>query len=186
MRQLIGICGFSGSGKGSAGLILEQNGFIQESFAKPLKDVVAMIFNWPRVLLEGDTVEGREWREQTDSWWSHALNRPNFTPRLALQLMGTEAGREVYGHNLWTSALINRLEPDKDYVVTDVRFVNEIKAIQKAGGHVLHVVRGSYPEWFEYAQQCALGTQTSFDWHGQIIHRSEWDWVNTAMPQIFN
>ncbi len=53
---IIGIVGFKGAGKDTAGNFFEQNhGFDPDSFAAPLKDAVAAIFGWPRHLLEGDT-----------------------------------------------------------------------------------------------------------------------------------
>ena len=195
MGSIVAICGFIGSGKGTVGDILVRDyGFIQESFARPLKDAAAIIFNWDRKLLEGDTKESREWRNVPDKFWSNALGR-EFTPRLALQLLGTEAGRNVFGEPIWTSALINRLDPNKDYVITDCRFVNEYKAVKSVGGYVVQIKRGPDPEWLPAAKEFLQGEHTFMDtpevggingrWAQtllrQLPHRSEWDWVNCKM-----
>lgn len=181
--MIFGLVGFIGSGKGTVGDILVQDhGFIRESFAAPLKDAVANIFGWSRALLEGDTKESREWRERPDPFWSKQFGR-DFTPREALQLMGTEAGREVFHPNLWIASLTKRVESyTTNVVVTDVRFKNEIAAIQKIGGIIIRVVRGPEPEWYEIAARGNNGHPPSLlTMQESGIHPSEWDWVGTEM-----
>lgn len=190
MSTIIGLVGLIGSGKGTVGdLLVQKHGFIQESFAKPLKDAVALIFNWPRDLLEGNTDEGREWRNVEDVFWSAQLGK-SMTPRLALQLFGTEAGRNVFGENIWTSALINRLLPLHNYVITDVRFDNEVKAIRRAGGIIVRIKRGPEPGWMESAQLWLRSEGKAMreedQWRfddilAHLPHRSEWDWVNSTI-----
>jgi len=173
--MIIGLVGFIGSGKGTVGDILEQKGFIKDSFAKPLKDACAVMFGWSRELLEGDTEMSRKWREEPDSYWSEKFGR-EFTPREALQKMGTEAGREVFHKDIWVISLLNRAK-GKDVVVTDVRFQNEIKYIQDNGGIVIRVKRGVDPDWFKHLEKIQLDTErTKFMLH-ELIHKSEWDWV---------
>ena len=69
--MIIGICGLIGSGKGTVADILVDQGFKKVSFADKLKDGVAEIFGWDRAMLEGDTDESRQWREQIDNYWSN-------------------------------------------------------------------------------------------------------------------
>jgi hypothetical protein len=110
MRKIIGLVGFIGSGKGTVARHLVDNyGFRQESFAKSLKDACSNIFDWPRDLLEGDTPESRQWRELPDLWWSEKLGIKDFTPRLALQLIGTNALRDHFSQDLWFLSLENRI-----------------------------------------------------------------------------
>ena len=98
--MLIGITGFIGSGKDTvAGMLVEQ-GCVQDSFASPLKDLCASIFGWDRDLLVGDTVDSRDFRETPDLYWTRKLNIDNFTPRLALQLIGTEIMRTHFNQNI--------------------------------------------------------------------------------------
>jgi hypothetical protein len=173
--MIIGLVGFIGSGKGTVGDILEQKGFIKDSFAKPLKDACAVMFGWSRELLEGDTEMSRKWREEPDSYWSEKFGR-EFTPREALQKMGTEAGRDVFHKDIWVISLLNRAK-GKDVVVTDVRFQNEIQYIQDNGGIVIRVKRGEDPDWFPLLEKIQLdGNRTKF-MQFENIHKSEWDWV---------
>jgi hypothetical protein len=69
--RIVVLQGLIGSGKDStARYLLQKYGGVKMSFASTLKDVVSVLFDWDRNLLEGDTEESREWRETIDEWWS--------------------------------------------------------------------------------------------------------------------
>ncbi len=89
MVKLIGVCGLIGSGKDTIAGTLVGIGWQQYSMARPLKDMTAQLFGWPRDMVEGSTEESRKWREQRDDWWSERLGR-EVTPRWALQHIQTE------------------------------------------------------------------------------------------------
>lgn len=180
--MLIGVVGFIACGKGTVGEILTEHGFIKDSFAAPVKDAASVMFGWPRELLEGDTELSRTWREEPDVFWSEKFGRP-FSPREALQLMGTEAGRETFHPDIWVISLLNRAK-GKDVVVTDVRFKNEIDYIQNNEGIVIRVKRGEDPDWFDL-----LSKETDEFYREQImkgrgVHRSEWDWVGCDFDYV--
>jgi hypothetical protein len=183
--MIIGLVGFIGSGKGTVGDLLVEQGFIKDSFAKPLKDAVAVMFGWPRELLEGDTEVSRSWREKSDSYWSEKFGY-EFTPRLALQLMGTEAGRNVFHNDLWVISLLNRAK-NKDVVVTDVRFQNEIKYIQDNNGVVVRVKRGPEPVWYYLAEDANRGfSSATMGMSNMGIHKSEWDWIGSEFNYVID
>ena len=180
--MIVGLVGLIGAGKGTvADLLVERHNFIKESFANSVKDAVSAIFGWDRALLEGDTPESRAWREQKDDFWSEKLGR-EMSPRLALQLMGTEAGRDVFHPDLWVHTVLRRCEnaPWNNYVIADVRFPNEIKAIREAGGIVIRVKRGDEPEWYNVA----LKVNKKNNYYGMAeqypnVHFSEWAWIGS-------
>jgi len=179
--MIIGLVGFIGAGKGTvADLLVERHAFIKESFANSVKDACAVIFGWNRGLLEGDSLESRAWREQKDEWWSEKLGR-EFSPRLALQLMGTEAGRDVFHPDLWVHTVLRRCKPSQYYVIADVRFPNEIKAIRDSGGRVIRVRRGPDPEWYDLARECNLGHHNLDVMRNAYpeVHYSEWAWIGS-------
>jgi hypothetical protein len=187
--MIIGLVGFIGSGKGTVGDILEQKGFTKDSFAKPLKDACSVMFGWPREMLEGDTEVSRKWREEPDAFWSEKFGK-EFSPRLALQLMGTEAGRNVFHKDIWVTSLLNRSK-GKDVVVTDVRFQNEIKFIQDNGGIIIRVKRGEEPEWYEAAESFNRGPKKNMNWalsqakmSTVQMHQSEWDWIGSDFDYV--
>ena len=104
-NRIIGLVGFIGSGKDSVATKLVETGCVQESFAGPLKSVCASIFGWDRELLEGQSQKSREFRETIDLYWSGKLGIKGFTPRLALQLIGTDVLRDHFNKDIWLSSL---------------------------------------------------------------------------------
>lgn len=184
--MIIGVVGFIGSGKGTAAdILVKKHGFTKLSFADTVKDATAAIFGWPRHLLEGDTDESRAWRETKDEWWSEKFGY-NISPRLALQMMGTEAGRDVFHPDLWVLSLERKLELYPNVVIADVRFPNEIEFIQSKGGFVVRVKRGDDPEWYDLAKaandpQFLHAPEAHDEMLKTGIHYSEWAWIGSIM-----
>lgn len=184
MVPVIGFVGFIGSGKGAAGDILSEIGYVKESFAAGVKDTTATMFGWNRNLLEGDTEESRQFRETPCPYWSKKFGR-DFTPREALQKMGTEVGRDVFHPDFWVLQLESRLRfHDGPVVITDVRFPNEIEWIRKQGGKVYEVQRGEQPEWYHKLKKCETEEFKKFMMIGEDIHFSEWAWVGCKMDGV--
>jgi len=187
MTKLIGICGFIGSGKDTAAdYLVNIHGFRRDSFAATLKDAVAAVFGWDREMLEGRTKHAREWREQIDTWWAERLEMPNLTPRLVLQLWGTEVCRKGFHNDIWIASVENKLRTSQDnIVISDCRFPNEIKAIKSAGGKVIWVQRGILPHWHDVAVQANKGSESAQRFLAQEgIHASETAWVGTNFDYI--
>ena len=192
--MIIGICGFIGSGKDTiADFLVNFHEFRRESFANTLKDAVASVFGWDRVMLEGRTKEARAWREQLDVWWSERLGIPELTPRWVLQNWGTEVCRNHFHDDIWIASLENKLRNSKDNVViSDCRFPNEIKAIKNLGGIVIRVVRGAEPDWYDDAVNMNAG-RSNMSWmisksrmETLGIHASETAWVGTDFDGIID
>jgi hypothetical protein len=193
--MIIGVCGFIGSGKDTiADYLTNFHGFRRESFANSLKDAVAQVFGWDRTMLEGRTKQAREWREQVDPWWAERLQMPNLTPRLMLQLWGTEVCRKAFHDDIWIASLENKLRNSTDdIVISDCRFPNEIKSIKAAGGIIVWVCRGELPEWYEDAVNSNRGETGNFVWATSRsrlekigIHASETAWVGTNFDAVLS
>jgi hypothetical protein len=187
--MIIGICGFIGSGKDTAAdFLVNFHGFRRDSFAGTLKDAVASVFNWDRDLLEGRTKEARAWREQVDPWWAERLNMPDLTPRLVLQLWGTEVCRRGFHDDIWIASVENKLRNSKDsIVISDCRFPNEIASIKHAGGKVIWVQRGITPHWYDVAVQANRGVDAAQRFLAQEgIHASETAWAGTQFDAIID
>jgi hypothetical protein len=87
----------------------------------------------------------------------HSYELIKLTPRLLLQLIGTECGREIIHPNIWVNSLMKnyiaedhrwddwtKSRPGKSYpnwVITDLRFINEYKAVQKQKHLHIHLER---------------------------------------------
>jgi len=194
-KQIIGVCGFIGSGKDTAAdYLVNFHEFRRDSFAATLKDAVSAVFGWDRELLEGRTKQAREWREQVDEWWAKRLKMPGLTPRLVLQLWGTEVCRKSFHDDIWIASLEARLNNSKDnIVISDCRFPNEIKAIKKQGGKVVWVKRGDLPEWYDAAISANKGPNGNLTWalsRAKLerlgIHASETAWVGTKFDVVID
>lgn len=66
--------------------------------------------------------------------------------REVLQLEGTERGRDVFGEDIWVKHLELwfykfKLYGFRRFVVPDIRFVNEVQAIQRLGGKVYRIIK---------------------------------------------
>ena len=182
--MIIGICGLIGSGKDTiADYLVNLHGYRRDSFAATLKDAVSVVFGWDRDMLEGRSRHSREWREQPDEWWSKRLGRI-ITPRLMLQLWGTEVCRQGFHDDIWIASLENKLRNTRDDVVlSDCRFPNEIRSLKQQGGYVIRVVRGPDPEWFQQAQEYLL---YDMPMPPDLPHASEWAWAATAFDWVID
>lgn len=182
--MIIGLIGFIGSGKDTVAQEFVKLGCKKDSFAAPLKDVCAAMFGWPRELLEGDTTESREFRETPDMFWTRKLGIDNFTPRLALQLVGTDVLRNQFSQDIWLNSLEYRIRKNKlsrdTVVISDARFKNELELIKEMGGKIIWVRRGDLPEWYDIASSAHTGNAVSkkiMQTRYRDIHESEWNWV---------
>jgi hypothetical protein len=192
--MIVGFVGFIGSGKDTAAdYLVNFHGYRRDSFANTLKDAVAYVFGWDRVLLEGRTAEAREWREQVDPWWAQRLNMPKLTPRWVLQYWGTDVLRKGFHDDIWIASLENKMRKTGDnIVISDVRFPNEIKAIHTAGGIVVRIKRGDDPEWYQDAVNMNEGRRNmswlmSTDKLKKLgIHASETAWIGTEFDAVID
>ena len=183
--QLIGVLGLIGSGKGAiADYLVSSKHFQKVSFADPVKDAAAGIFGWNRSLLQGDTPESREWRETKDEFWSRILERP-FSPRIALQEIGTEVGRNYFHPDIWLASLEFKIKNFIDrgvdqFVIDDCRFANEVDFVLKMGGKLLVIERGERPEWWQtaYDQNSGFPVELKMEQKYRSIHPSEWKWIS--------
>ena len=188
-QMIVGVVGFIGSGKDTVADYLQNfHEFRRESFASTLKDAVAAVFGWDRLLLEGRTKEARDWREEVDPWWAERLAMPTLTPRWVLQYWGTEVCRRSFHDDIWIASLENKIRNSKDnIVISDCRFPNEISAIKRAGGKIVWVQRGELPEWYGNAVLANQGSNIGLNYMKEKgIHASEWAWIGTDFDKIID
>lgn len=151
MPKIIGITGRAGAGKDTlAGYLVVNHGYRQAAFADTLKKVLALIACEPL-----DNFYNRERKEA----FSPALG---MTRREAMQKIGTEVGRNLFGPMVWCDATITRWIEDGQAatVIADVRFDNEAEAIIAEGGVIVRVVRDrpdAPKTWFARAKAWVTG-----------------------------
>jgi hypothetical protein len=183
--MIIGICGFSGAGKDTIGdYLIKEKGFIHLSFAAVLKENVARLFCWDLEMCKGLTKESREWREQVDHQWSSILGQ-EITPRLALELGGTEGARNIYGENIFVGHVkmsIDKLisEGKENIVITDCRFPNEVSMIKSYDNSLLINVNreNCVPDWYEDFMSGNLDMTN--------IHPSKYMWIKNNFDVVIN
>lgn len=131
--QLIALTGYAGSGKSTlAHLLAWEHRFTIVKFAAPLKDMLRALGLSEREI-EGDL------KEQPCALLG------GHTPRRAMQTLGTEWGRELFGQDFWVGIAMHKVRAVLDcggrVVIDDCRFPNEAAAIRAAGGVVVRIVR---------------------------------------------
>lgn len=136
--MLIGFSGKKGSGKSYfADYLVNNKLFIKLSFASPLKEITKILFN-----LSDEDVKDPIKKE---------LINPKFnaSPRELMQWLGTDIMREEfnkkfnYSGSIWIDSIKDKvktlLEDNKDVVIDDVRFQNEVDMIHSLGGIVINL-----------------------------------------------
>lgn len=188
--KLIAFVGTQSSGKNTAAAALIDHGFRPFSFADALKDSLAVMFCWPRDMLEGITEESRLWREQVDPWWAERLGLPEFSPRFAMRhfgsLMRTHLNESMWVYNV--ERRLGLLAPE-DAVIIDIRYPNEIALVRRLGGHVERIKRGDDRWWHDAARDVfneanAQKRQMMIAALQTLIHDSEWAWLECGVDGI--
>lgn len=175
--MIIGLCGFQGSGKDTvADVLCANHSYVRISFAGILKDVCAAIFGWDREMLEGRTAEARAEREVVDEWWAKRLGMPYFTPREALQQIGTQIFRRYFHADIWLAALEKRIGDYENVVITDCRFPNEIALLRSLGGIIVNIQRGAQPDWV--IPYKTMGVKPAG------VHESEYVWTAETFDYV--
>ena len=136
--MLIGFSGKKGSGKSYfANYLVNNKLFIKLSFASPLKEITKILFN-----LSDEDVKDPIKKE---------LINPKFnaSPRELMQWLGTDIMREEfnkkfnYSGSIWIDSVKDKvktlLDNNKDVVIDDVRFQNEVDMIHSLGGIVINL-----------------------------------------------
>jgi hypothetical protein len=130
---IIGVSGYAQTGKDEISKIALEYGFERAAFADTLREAL-MALN----PLIGVGVRVRDFVGLV-GWEKAKRTSPEL--RYLLQRMGTEAGREIFGENIWVNKTLGGLDPAKNYIITDVRYKNEAAAIRDLGGQMWRVVR---------------------------------------------
>jgi len=148
--MIIGLVGKAKSGKDTvADYIVRQHNFEKVAFADDLKALCKNMFD-----LTDAQVHTQEGKETVDV-------RYGITPREILQKVGTDWFRSVYP-NIWVNRLVKKLQDRSadDFVVTDIRFPNEVDAIKSIGGIIVKIVR---PDGGDIGTFAAHASETALD-----------------------
>jgi len=164
--MLIGLSGLSHSGKSTvAAMLVEEFNFVEISFADPIKRICRDLFHFTDKQLWGSS----KYRDEPDIRYPQP-NGHFLTPRFSLERCGDEFGRTCYSQ-IWidqTMATVDKLRAPYDFgratydptlgvvmksltpaqkpiggiVISDIRRINELMAIERRGGRTLRLKRG--------------------------------------------
>lgn len=137
-KFLIGLVGLRRSGKDTAAAALESKdcGYTNFKFAGALKCMLHayLIYRGATEDLAAQMIDG-DLKETTTTLFA------GWTPRYAMQTLGTEWARNLLSNSFWVDTLIGAIQGHERVVVSDVRFPNEADAIRKAGGKIIKIRR---------------------------------------------
>ena len=142
-RIIIGLTGRARAGKDTvAHCLVTHHGYTRVAFADKLKDA-AYALN-PIVSTGHTPIDYEQLQYLVDEYgWETAKDRYEDVRRI-LQALGTEAGWQVHGKNLWVNAAaatIDTLPANDPVVISDVRFQHEVDWIRSQGGIIINVTR---------------------------------------------
>ena len=176
-----------------------------KKYADKLKDIVCLLIGCTREQLEDqefkNTPLGKEWlrwfcvdvngykeifynqkdAEAYQKYWQEPTRNisiipASLTPRLLLQLLGTDCGRKIIHENIWINALFadyrtqvdfnKNLPQNCNWIITDVRFPNEADAIKERGGILVRLTR-SIPVESEVAVHPSETALDNYDNYGK-------------------
>lgn len=134
--MIIGLSGYAQSGKDEiAKILVEDYGFTRIAFADKIREL----------LYEMNPVVDTHYhlRPLVDAYgWDEVKRRPQV--REMLQNVGVGA-RKIFGERFWVheamKAMLDDPRPDLNYVITDVRFLNEADMIRANKGQIWRVKR---------------------------------------------
>lgn len=129
---LIGLTGYAGAGKDAVATHLtERCGFTRVAFADALRSSLYAL---------NPIIGPTRLQEHVDAvGWDAAKAHPEV--RALLQRLGTEAGRNVLGTDIWVDAAMRYADLWEHCVISDCRFPNEAAAVIIRKGHLVRVVR---------------------------------------------
>jgi hypothetical protein len=121
--MIIGLTGYAQSGKDTvANILVENYGYQRIAFADPIR---TLLYEANPMLKEGYRVQGLV---DVYGWDKVKVDYPE--ARDLLQRLGVGA-RKTFGDMFWVQQALRQVYFEGSYVITDVRFPNEAKAIRQ-------------------------------------------------------
>jgi dephospho-CoA kinase len=138
--MIIGLTGYAQSGKDTVAKVLTDNyGFERVAFADKIREYLYEM----NPMVDNIHFEPIFLKEIVDrDGWDSAKSSPHI--RRTLQNAGV-AARKTFGESFWVheamKTMLNNVKPDVNYVITDVRFLNEADMIRANQGQIWRVKR---------------------------------------------
>lgn len=139
LAPIIALHGHAQSGKDTIAGILSKYGYERVAFADALREALYRLNPVIGINLDidGRPIPARLAPFVDEYGWEAAKNTGQETRRL-LQVLGTEVGRELISNTVWIDIVRQKMaDPNKRYVITDLRFPNEYDEMAKYGPDIV-------------------------------------------------
>lgn len=121
---IIGVSGKKRSGKDSFFNIVNDlypNYYKNVKYADKLKEICSILTGYHLNYF----YDGNLYDTKLELW--------GMTIRQFMQILGTEVFRDSFNQEVWVTALESNLKENENYIITDVRFLNEANWVKKNG-----------------------------------------------------
>lgn len=167
---LIGINGYAGSGKDTVAQMIQElqpdKNWQIKKFSGKLKQMASLLTNVPVEKFEDQKFKCDGVIEVVTKDYANSYNITAIgcQVRLFLQFLGTECVRDLLGEDIWVKALLKDYDPKKDnWIITDMRFPNELQGVLALLGVSLRVERVGIKPINAHPSETALDDHL-FDW----------------------
>lgn len=170
----------------AARILVEKYGFTRLAFADALKAVAYDI----NPLITGASLSGEgrarplRLRNLVDEVGWERAKHVNSEVRRFLQALGL-AARDNIHPDVWVDAVLAKIDPSRDYVVTDVRFENEFKALDDMAGVLIKITRknrlGLSPVLADHPSETQLADAP---WHHVIANDFDFEFLESELVNV--
>lgn len=182
--MIIGVSGRARSGKDTiAKIMIDKFGFKKISFADSLKEIASDAFEIPLNYFHDDDKKDSPFpmpilvteqhlerlvknllaagcditQNQVNELNSKGLGLSFVSPRQLLQIVGTDLCRGTLGNTVWIDIFKRKVSvAEGNFIVPDVRFLNERSAIKELKGYNFLIIRPGLPPIAESAHESEL------------------------------
>ena len=148
--MIIGLTGYAQSGKDSVANILVNNyGYTRVAFADPIRE---LLYQMNPAVKDG----GYRVQSTVDAYGWDVAKTAFPEVRNMLQNLGVGA-RKTFGDMFWVQQALRQVSPEGNFVITDVRYPNEAKAIRLyEGSQIWRIKRSGVDPVNAHASETAM------------------------------
>jgi len=174
INKYINICKKYGTpGLTSNGILVYDETYQNCKFAFKIKKVVSILTGIPMSDLENEDKKA----DYLPECWN--IGSKKMTLREFIQKVGTDALKNIVHPNIWINALYSDFQPERKYIISDVRFLDEAKSVLDRNGLLIRVNRSDLKE-YEYSHHIS---------ETQLDHFNKFDFVinnNGSIEDLLN
>lgn len=154
-QVLIGISAKKQSGKDEFFKVMNELNndlFENKKFASKLKQICSLLTGLPIEYF------------YNHEYYDYSLSNWKLTIRQMQQKIGTELFRNNFSENIWIDSLFCDFKKDSKWIITDVRFPNELQSIRAKKGIIVRIERESVKDNDNHASETSLDGYTNWDY----------------------